>query len=467
MSAIAKGRTIDQGGRRRDRADAPDARRAEAGREARLQVVQELAADYRTRLGDIDRARGSHLDSASVVHRLQEVRGEIVSGLHRSRLDAYWGELAPEAVLRLVDKAIEGPVVVRSGRYNLGLGVKDDHGRGVALMFGRDRIRDGVPRPREGVLEPVDAMAEAHRLGVRVPQVLFALRGGEQTGRGSIIEVHAWVDGNNLEERHPLVTRSRAGRRPLPEGLREQAADMLVKLGSTDPVELLARYPGAPRTCGERHLLDTNFLFELEERHWEQYRSFFEAVGLDADTVGVGDRSRFPHPEPDLSARLVHGDIKRTNWMLTAKTRSEKGKLELVDFDDAHLGDPLKDVVSAELYAIAKLSHARQFEARYKRGMAKADPEMIKAFDERINLFATMRAYRAILNLPAWIDLALSQVPKGMDLEKTEAFKQETDRVDYTLELCQPYLGNRIVPGGEIVRMMERARKEEERARAE
>jgi len=444
---------IERSGQGREQPSALAAERANRGHKERLQTIQTLTARAKERMAEVDRAAGSHLEIADVRNRLLEVRTEIVEGLDRG--DPYWGKLTPDTVLGFVDQAVDGSILVRSGSYNLAVGVEterrqDDHHRQwVALEFGRARAGDdGVPRPREGVVRPADAMIQAAHLDVEVPKVWFYMVGA-QTVRGTTIEVHEWIKGQNLEEAYPSARDRPPYGRPIPETIREMAADTLVRLASQTPSELLAKYPDAPKTCGKAHEQDLKYLEDLEATHWPRWAPVYDRCGLAArllDTHG-GGLPRWRHPAPDLPTRLVQGDQKRGNWMLEGKKR-----LVLIDFDAARLGDPGEDLAAAGLYMLRTEKAWRQFLDRYERGLQEVDPQMATLLPERIRLFAEERCYRALLNLPAHVDLALSSASPET---APQIRRQQAKRVEETLRFCQPFLGNEIISGEEFLAEVE------------
>jgi aminoglycoside phosphotransferase (APT) family kinase protein len=159
----------------------------------------------------------------------------------------------------------------------------------------------------------------AHRAGVLVPEPLAYT--DDLLGRAAFVMEH--VDGETIGRR--LVSQPQyAAIRPV---LIEQIATNLARIHCLDPAEL-AFLPGStdPRTAATTEL--------------DRFQAQLDRLGEPHPALELGLRWLRRHlPETDRVA-LVHGDFRTGNFIV----RPDTGLAGILDWEFAHLGDPLEDL---------------------------------------------------------------------------------------------------------------------------
>ena len=187
--------------------------------------------------------------------------------------------------------------------------------RGPERMILR-RAPAGVPVVEKIDLETEAALMQAaERAGVPSPHVHYVIRPEDDFGRGFLM---SHVDGEALG-RKIVRDEQFAAIRPK---LARQAGEILAAIHAIDPACL----PNLPR-IKPREEIET--MFE-NYRRWSQPRPVFELAFRWA-------RERMP--DESAKPRLVHGDFRNGNMLITPQ-----GVSAVLDWELAHIGDPMRDL---------------------------------------------------------------------------------------------------------------------------
>ena len=193
-----------------------------------------------------------------------------------------------------------------------------DDGRRDALVLRRDpgggAMAGGLGRFTEYQLLEV-----AHDGGVPVPQVRFALDEGDDLGSGFVMER---IEGETIP-RKILRDDEYAAARPLLAG---QCGEIAARIHAIDP-DKLPELPGfEPHDHPARAQL-------------EQYRGLLDAFGEPHPVFELGLQWLEERIPPLSRAGLVHGDFRNGNFIV-----GPEGVRAVLDWELAHLGDPMDDI---------------------------------------------------------------------------------------------------------------------------
>ena len=180
----------------------------------------------------------------------------------------------------------------------------------VAQLFtGRHQFAAALDKRTQGLVQQA-----AHRGGIATPRVDFILDEADEPGEGF---VSAFVPGESLGQR--IVRDERFARAR--QKMVRQCAAMLAQIHALDLENLPALPSNDPGTMIER-LLETH----------EQYATRIPVFDL-------AFRWLREHGIPQRSPRLVHGDFRNGNFIV-----NESGLVCVLDWEAAHLGDPMEDL---------------------------------------------------------------------------------------------------------------------------
>ena len=191
--------------------------------------------------------------------------------------------------------------------------------RREALILRRDPPTSGKTERERSVA--IDRATEfhvlraAHRAGVRAPEPLFELTAEDGLGEAYVMRR---IEGTAIA-RKLLRDPPYAGAR---EKIASQLGEIAAAIHATDPATLppLARREAADHIAGLRGSLDAMGLAQ----------PVFELA------LGWLDRRK---PSPLTRPVLVHGDYRTGNYLA-----DETGVTAILDWELAHLGDPLEDL---------------------------------------------------------------------------------------------------------------------------
>nr|WP_240946074.1 phosphotransferase family protein [Pseudomaricurvus alkylphenolicus] len=170
------------------------------------------------------------------------------------------------------------------------------------------------------------AFEAIHGKGIPVPEALYLENDSHWLGRPFIVtsEITKSRASNPMTDDPYGVVREKVG---------EQFFDYLGKLATFDPEELgLTRIlePVTPERC-----------WEVELKKWETVINQFPTPEPIAQTAIRWLRANPPRPPEQV--RVVHGDFRTGNVMAT-----KEGEITAVlDWEMAHIGDPLEDLAWA------------------------------------------------------------------------------------------------------------------------
>ncbi|HMN73918.1 MAG TPA: phosphotransferase family protein [Rhodoblastus sp.] len=178
------------------------------------------------------------------------------------------------------------------------------------------RAPAGVPVVEKISLETEAALMQAAEVaGVPSPHVHYVVRPQDDFGRGFFM---SHVEGEALGRK---IVRDEAFAAIRPK-LAYQAGETLARIHAIDPAGL----PELPRITPAEEVAT---MFD-NYRRWSEPRPVFELAFRWA-------RERMP--PGDAPARLVHGDFRNGNMLVTPQ-----GISAVLDWELAHIGDPLRDL---------------------------------------------------------------------------------------------------------------------------
>lgn len=179
-----------------------------------------------------------------------------------------------------------------------------------SLILQRDRagaVRTGGGMPAEAALLPL-----ARKAGVPVPDLVAADITGEHTGSPAMVTAH--VDGETIARRIQRDDRFAAAR----DQFASDAATALAGIHAIDHEAV----PGL-----------------IEADQVAQFREIFDAFGEAHPAFELAFRWLEQHRPSSNRQVLVHGDFRLGNLML-----DESGLAAVLDWELAHVGDPMEDL---------------------------------------------------------------------------------------------------------------------------
>lgn len=178
------------------------------------------------------------------------------------------------------------------------------------------RAPAGVPIVEKISLETEAALMQAaERAGVPSPHVHYVVQPDDDFGRGFFM---SHIDGEALGRR---IVRDEQFAAVRPK-LAFQVGEILARIHAIDPASL----PELPRTSPADEIAT---MFE-NYRRFSEPRPVFELAFR-----WLSERM----PAADAPARLVHGDFRNGNMLMTPN-----GVSAVLDWELAHIGDPLRDL---------------------------------------------------------------------------------------------------------------------------
>ncbi|MGH7803749.1 MAG: phosphotransferase family protein [Candidatus Binatia bacterium] len=174
--------------------------------------------------------------------------------------------------------------------------------------------------PEAGVGLPVEAklFRAAREAGVPEPEILHLFEPSDSLGEGFVME---WLEGETLGAK---IVRGEEFASVRPK-LARQCGEVLARIHSID----VAR-------AGLTGALRTRTAEELVRESWKLY----EAYGTPQPMIDYTGRWLLDHLPPASTPRLVHGDFRNGNLMISP----ERGVVAVLDWEIAHLGDPVRDL---------------------------------------------------------------------------------------------------------------------------
>ena len=168
-----------------------------------------------------------------------------------------------------------------------------------------------------GIEGEAELFRVARAAGVPEPEIFHVFTPEEELGEGFVME---WLDGETVG--------SKILRSPELEGVRPklafQCGEILARIHGIDPV-----------ATGLDQRLATVTTEAFVREVWERYRSF----GTSMPMIDYTARWLLDHLPDDTEPRLVHNDFRNGNVMV-----SPEGIVAVLDWELAHLGDPVRDV---------------------------------------------------------------------------------------------------------------------------
>ncbi len=194
-----------------------------------------------------------------------------------------------------------------------------EHGeRRLAMRRAPGGTRGGISEAGPGLTVEARLFAAARAAGVPEPEVVYVFEPNDGLGEGFLME---WLEGETLGAR---IVRSDefAGIRPK---LARQCGEILARIHSID-VEAADLADALRTRTAER----------LVHESWDLYKAY----GTPQPMIDFTARWLLEHLPPPAPARLVHGDFRNGNLMMTP----ERGVVGVLDWELAHLGDPVRDL---------------------------------------------------------------------------------------------------------------------------
>ena len=175
-----------------------------------------------------------------------------------------------------------------------------------------------MPEAGAGLAAEAKLFRAARAAGVPEPEILHLFEPSDAIGEGFLME---WLEGETLGAK---IVRGEefAGVRPK---LARQCGEVLARIHAIDVAK--AGLDGALRTRSPA---------ELVRESW----SLYEAYGTPQPMIDYAGRWLLDHLPPASPPRLVHGDFRNGNLMMSP----EHGVVAVLDWEIAHLGDPIRDL---------------------------------------------------------------------------------------------------------------------------
>ncbi len=169
-----------------------------------------------------------------------------------------------------------------------------------------------------GLRAEAKLFAAARAAGVPEPAILHLLEEGDGLGDGFLME---WMEGETLGAR---ITRAPELDAVRPQ-LARQCGEVLARIHAIDV-----------DAAGLADMLQARTPEQLVHESWDLYQAYATPQPM----IDYAARWLLEHLPPALPPRLVHGDFRNGNLMVSA----EHGIVAVLDWELAHLGDPLRDL---------------------------------------------------------------------------------------------------------------------------
>ena len=161
-------------------------------------------------------------------------------------------------------------------------------------------------------------LSAARAAGVPEPAILYVFEERDGLGDGFLME---WLEGETLGAR---ITRAPELDTVRPQ-LARQCGEVLARIHAIDV-----------RAVGLAEVLQQRTPEQLVHETWDLY----QAYNTPQPMIDFAARWLLEHLPPASPPRLVHGDFRNGNLMISA----EHGIAAVLDWELAHLGDPLRDL---------------------------------------------------------------------------------------------------------------------------
>ena len=161
-------------------------------------------------------------------------------------------------------------------------------------------------------------LGAARAAGVPEPAILHVFEERDGLGDGFLME---WLEGETLGAR---ITRAPELDAVRPQ-LARQCGEVLARIHAIDV-----------RAAGLAEVLQQRTPEQLLRETWDLY----QAYNTPQPMIDFAARWLLEHLPPASPPRLVHGDFRNGNLMISA----ERGIVAVLDWELAHLGDPLRDL---------------------------------------------------------------------------------------------------------------------------
>jgi aminoglycoside phosphotransferase (APT) family kinase protein len=189
--------------------------------------------------------------------------------------------------------------------------------RTLALRRAAGGLGAGAERRGPGLAVEAELFRVARAAGVPEPEILHVCSPDDGLGAGFLME---WLDGETVG--------SRILRDPRLDDVRPRLAfacgEVLARIHQIDPV-----------ASGLVDRLETVSTRDFVMETWEHYQSFETALPM----IDYTARWLLDHLPEEHEPRLVHNDFRNGNIMV-----SPDGIVAVLDWELAHLGDPVRDL---------------------------------------------------------------------------------------------------------------------------
>jgi len=169
-----------------------------------------------------------------------------------------------------------------------------------------------------GLRAEAKLLAAARAAGVPEPAILHVFEERDGLGDGFLME---WIEGETLGAR---ITRAPELDAVRPQ-LARQCGEVLARIHAIDV-----------RAAGLAEMLQARTPEQLVHESWDLY----QAYGTPQPMIDFAARWLLEHLPPASPPRLVHGDFRNGNLMVSA----ERGIVAVLDWELAHLGDSMRDL---------------------------------------------------------------------------------------------------------------------------
>jgi len=193
-----------------------------------------------------------------------------------------------------------------------------DGARKLAMRRAPGGSRYAFNETGAGLPTEAKLLEAARAAGVPEPAILYVFAERDGLGDGFLME---WLEGETLGAR---ITRAPEFEAVRPQ-LARQCGAVLARIHAIDV-----------RAVGLADALQQRTPEQLVRENWDLY----QAYNTPQPMIDFAARWLLEHLPPLAPPRLVHGDFRNGNLMISA----ERGIVAVLDWELAHLGDPLRDL---------------------------------------------------------------------------------------------------------------------------
>ncbi|HUI27582.1 MAG TPA: phosphotransferase family protein [Candidatus Kryptonia bacterium] len=194
----------------------------------------------------------------------------------------------------------------------------DDGPRKLAMRRAPGGTKYSFSGAGPGLPTEAKLLGAARAADVPEPAILYVFEERDGLGDGFLME---WLEGETLGAR---ITRAPELDAIRPQ-LARQCGEVLARIHAIDV-----------RAGGLADVLQPRTPEQLVRETWELY----QAYGTPQPMIDFAARWLLEHLPPASPPRLVHGDFRNGNLMISA----ERGIVAVLDWELAHLGDPMRDL---------------------------------------------------------------------------------------------------------------------------